>query len=102
MKHYKLTQKDLAIAAGIMARIERELGITPAQIMGRRRLESHCRARHLALYAISKALPHVNDTQIARMCRNTHPTSVIKAYYSTVKRREIDHEFDQIAERVLA
>jgi len=98
----KLNQKDLNIAAGILARTERELGITPAQIMGSRRLESHCRARPLALYALSKALPHVSDTQIARICRNTHPTSVIKAYYTTTRRREADPEFDAIVERVIS
>lgn len=92
----------MAVVVGIFNRIEAELGVTPAEIFTKSRTPRCCRARQLAIYAISKALPHLPDIQVARIVRNTHPTSVNRAYYTTAKRRAENPEFDAMAERVLA
>ena len=67
---------DTHKAAVIIARIERETGTKPADILSKSKLKEHAEARHLALYCISLVNPKWKCETVTKSLRMKEHSSL--------------------------
>jgi chromosomal replication initiation ATPase DnaA len=97
-----MRQQDLDAIAGILGRIEREMGVPAEILISQQRNRSVSTARNAAIYCISLMLPHLTDHQISRVFRKKDRTSVHYAITSIVEVMDRCPEYSAKVGRVLA